>query len=150
MKCKSKTDFGMPKRMNFYAASRFVMCAALLYSSAAISQVLYMKFCTESCDVCKPSDAIKVEYRADPQKNRVVRIMDERDIHVVSDCTVIDKANWTCDGSGTLKQYGKQFAVNGVANWTDSEPMPEFERVHGKFRICRYDKNIIGQLKLRR
>lgn len=150
MKCQTKNNLEMPKRVNFYAASRVVLCAALLYSSAAISQVLFMKLCTESCDACKPADAIKVEYRADAQKNRVVRIMGERDIEVLSDCTVIDKANWTCDGSGTLKQYGRQFAVNGVANWTDSEPMPDFERVHGKLRICRYDKNIIGQLKLRK
>jgi hypothetical protein len=136
--------------MNLYAASRVILCAALLYSGAAISQVFYMNRCTEPCDVCKPSDPIKVEYRADPKKNRVVRLMGERDIHVVSDCTVIDKANWTCEGYGKLNQYGRQFAVNGVAHWTDSEPMPDIERLHGKSYICRYDKNIIGQLKLRR
>jgi hypothetical protein len=100
------------------------------------------------CNACKP-DPTKLEYKADPSKQIVLRILEDIDVAVVSDCKVLDKNNWTCDGFGFMKNYGKQYAANGIAYMNDIERMPESEKKYGKSYYCTYDKNIFGQFKLR-
>ena len=119
----------------------------LLFHSYLSAQVFYYDSCKVPCNVCKP-EPIKVEYKADPSKQIVLRVMNDRDVDVVSDCKVLDKINWTCQGYG-LMQYGKQYAANGIAYWNASERSVEFENKYGKSYMCSYDKNLIGQFKLR-
>lgn len=134
--------------MTFRSFFKVIFGMALLHSNAATSQIIYHELCDVPCNICKPNDATKIEYRADPKRNLVVRLYGASDIYVIPKCTVIDKDNWTCEGTiWNYKEYGKQYAVNGVAFWEDG--IPTQSEIEGKFRVCRYDKNILGQLKLR-
>ena len=101
------------------------------------------------CNVCKP-DPVKIEYKADSSKQIVLRIIDEKDVVFVSDCQVFDKNNWACDGYGEMKNYGKQYAANGIAYLSDPQRFPENDKKYGKSYQCIYDKNIFGQFKLRK
>ena len=122
--------------------------ALLLFHACVNAQILYFDGCKVPCNVCKP-DPIKVEYKADPSKQIVLRIIDEKDVVFVSDCQVLDKNNWACDGYGEMKNYGKQYAANGIAYLNDFQPIPENDKKYGKNYHCTYDKNIFGQFKLR-
>ena len=113
------------------------------------AQILYIDVCKVPCNLCKP-DPMKVEYKADASKQIVMRIIDEKDVDVVADCTVLDKSNWSCDGNGPMRSYGKQYSANGIAYWNDSKPMPEYDKQYGKSYTCIYEKNLLGQLKLRK
>lgn len=99
----------------------------MAFHSCLNAQILYIGICNVPCNLCKP-DPRKIEYKADPGKQIVLRILGDKDVDVVSDCKVLDKNNWTCDGYGLMKNYGKQYAANGVAYWNDGEPLPEYEK----------------------
>jgi len=120
----------------------------LIFHSYLSAQVLYSDTCKVPCNECKP-DPMKVEYKADPTKQIVLRVINDRDVDEVKDCKVLDKNNWTCQGYG-LMQYGKQYAANGIAYWNEGiSSSPEFQKKYGKTYSCTYDKNIFGQFKLR-
>lgn len=118
-----------------------------LMSSELYAQVIYMEMCNVPCEACKPEKPTRVEYRADPKKNLVMRIYGGTDVYMISDCIVFDKDNWACDGYGQFKQYGKQFAINGVAHWTKGIPSSDPTKVNE--RICTFDKNILGEFRAR-
>ncbi len=124
----------------------------MVLCNSAIAQVLYLgPMCKDPCDKCNPQKAMKVEYKADSSKQIVMRIINDNDVDVVSDCKVLDKNNWVCDGYGVMNMYAKQYATNGVAYWNDGVPSSrELEMKYGKNYSCRWDKNIFGQFKLRK
>lgn len=120
----------------------------LLFHSCLGAQILYRDICKVPCNKCVPNP-MKVEYKADPVKQMVLRVIDDSNVEVFTDCKVLDKNNWTCDGYGFMKNYGKQYAANGTAYWSSSEPNPDLEKKYGKSYSCTFEKNIFGQYKLK-
>ena len=122
----------------------------ILFHIISNGQILYLNSCNVICEKCGTEDIMKVEYKADADKQLVLRIIDNKDVDVQTDCKILDKNNWSCDGIGLMKNLGKQYAANGVAYWNSMDSTPDYKKVKGETRMCTYDKNFIGQYKLRK
>lgn len=93
---------------------------ALLLCLDLRAQVIYLMECDVPCHRCKFENPMKVEYRADPVKNVVLRIIQDSIVDALNNCTVLDSNNWVCPGIDGFSELGKQSAVNGVARWVSS------------------------------
>ena len=109
----------------------------------SFSQVIYHETCSTECGKCKSKNPMKVEYKADPQKNVVFRIIGDTSVDKLDNCTVINKDNWVCEGISRYSDLGKQSAANGVASWISSAPPSK-----GSFN-CIFDKNFLGNFNPR-
>lgn len=125
---------------------------AIVWTSA-FAQVLYMTTCNSNCENCDLDSINKVEYVADLNTGNVLRTFTSSskkynkvitDVDSISNCKIIDKDNWVCEGYGPPeKGWGKQFATKGIVYWNNGVPSKDGSKV------CTFDKNLIGQLKLR-
>ena len=118
------------------------------------AQELYMNaLCKTNCVQClKENNPFKVTYKASPENGVVLRIMEienkfnYKSSDYISNCKVYDKKNWVCDGwgRGGGEEFGKQYAVDGVAYWNDGPIYPGEEKGFS----CRYKKNLFGGYKV--
>jgi len=129
----------------------------LVITNNVYAQVLYMNLCKQPCQDClKQEKPIKVTYKADPKTNSVLRVFEAPDsnttMHNLDNCKIQNKDNWVCSNTYsdryTSPESGKQFAINGVAYWNDSEHSPEFTRRFVNQYSCRYEKNVFGAYKV--
>jgi hypothetical protein len=129
----------------------------LLITNNTYAQVLYVNSCKQPCQEClKHEKPQKVTYKADPKTNSVLRVFEGPNLnttmHNLDNCKIQDKDNWVCSnaytGKYTSSESGKQFAINGVAYWNDSEHSPEFTRKFIPQYSCRYEKNVFGTYKV--
>jgi len=129
-----------------------LLLISLLFPLIGLSQTIYLNpSCKTNCNKClKEDEPNKVTYKVDLKRNIIFRTFDGNP-SILSDCTIIDEKNWVCqpkDLMGFDTEYGKQFAVDGVAHWNDSNSMPEFDKKYGYRYSCRYEKNIFGSYKV--
>ena len=133
---------------------KIIILSFLLVSTSTFSQVIYLNpLCNVPCDLClKDAAPNKVTYSADPQRQIVLRTFENikgthKSVDSLDKCKVLDKKNWVCEGSSLRgnPDAGKQFAVNGVAYWNDSDPTPDFDKKYGYRYSCRYEKNLLGK-----
>jgi hypothetical protein len=133
---------------------KIIMFSLLFISTTTFSQVLYMNpLCKVPCDLCvKDSAPSKVTYNADPQRQIILRTFEHSDgspksVHSLDKCKILDKKNWVCEGASIRgnPEAGKQFAVNGIAHWNDSDSLVDFDKKFGYRYSCRYEKNLLGK-----
>jgi hypothetical protein len=129
----------------------------LLITNNTFAQVLYVNSCKQPCQEClKQEKPQKVTYKADPKTNSVLRVFEgdnlNTTLHNLDNCKIQNKDNWVCSTTHvdkfTSPESGKQFAINGVAYWNDSEYSPEFTRKFLSQYSCRYEKNMFGSYKV--